>query len=71
MKEMLVSAVKCVRIEKWTNEDSTPSPVIAMKVQTWMISFLLVLSYTATLESGWEWARKNEIIVPIPPRLKC
>ena len=34
MQEMLVSAVKCVRIEKWTNEDSTPSPVIAMKVQT-------------------------------------
>ena len=60
--------LRCVRIQKWTKEDSTPSLVIAMKVQTRMISFLL-FSYIATLESGWKWARENKIIVPIPPRL--
>ena len=43
--------------------------MIAMKVQARMTSFLLVFIHIATLESGRQWARENEIIVPIPPRL--
>ena len=43
--------------------------MIAVKVQARMTPFLLVFIYIATLESGKEWARKNEIIVPIPARL--
>ena len=38
--------------------------MIAMKVQARMTPFLSVFIYVATLESGREWARENEIIVP-------
>ena len=43
--------------------------MITMKVQSRMNSALVVFIYIATLESAKEWARENETIVPIPPRL--